>query len=85
MLNLEPYDRGLIQGNFLIAFSVHANRWLLKKRMLRLVAGVNTARHQAYQKMLDRGFTVDMVGIIMQRPNEASYNRPDVYLIDDWR
>ncbi|MBW2144653.1 MAG: hypothetical protein JRG75_09695 [Deltaproteobacteria bacterium] len=53
--------------------------------MLRLVAGVNTARHQAYQKMLDRGFTVDMVGIIMQRPNEASYNRPDVYLIDDWR
>jgi len=56
-----------------------------EKRMLRLVGGINTARHQAYQKMLDRGFTADMSGLIMQRPNEAAYNRPDVYLIDDWR
>ncbi|MCP4578022.1 MAG: GNAT family N-acetyltransferase [Deltaproteobacteria bacterium] len=56
-----------------------------EKTMSRLVAGVNTARHQAYQSMLEQGFKVDMIGIIMQRPNEAGYNRSDIYLVDDWR
>ncbi len=51
----------------------------------RLVAGMNTARCQAYEKMLERGFRNDMLGIIMQRPNEPGYNRPGIYLIDDWR
>jgi len=26
-----------------------------------------------------------MQGVVMSRPNEAGYNRPGVYLIDDWR
>jgi GNAT superfamily N-acetyltransferase len=51
----------------------------------RLVAGVNTARHEAYRQMLARGFRTDIQGIVMSRPNEAGYNRPGVYLIDDWR
>ena len=51
----------------------------------RLVAGVNTARHEAYQLMLGRGFRIDMTGIIMHKPNEPGYNRPGVYVIDDWR
>lgn len=51
----------------------------------RLVAGVNTARHEAYRQMSARGFRTDMQGVAMDRPNEAGYNRPDVYLIDDWR
>lgn len=51
----------------------------------RLVAGVNTARHEAYQAMRARGMRVDMYGIAMQRRNEAGYNRAGVYLIDDWR
>lgn len=51
----------------------------------RLVAGVNTARHEAYRRMLARGFATNMQGVVMQRPNEAGYNRPGVYLIDDWR
>jgi hypothetical protein len=24
-------------------------------------------------------------GLAMDRPDEAGYNRPDVYIIDDWR
>jgi GNAT superfamily N-acetyltransferase len=56
-----------------------------ERGMSRLVAGVNTARHQAYQGMFKMGFTIDFQGIIMQRPNEAAYNLPDIYLIDDWR
>lgn len=51
----------------------------------RLVAGVNTARYEAYQLMLGCGFRIDMTGIIMQKPNEPAYNRPGVYVIDDWR
>ena len=51
----------------------------------RLRAGVNTARHEAYRQMLARGFRMDMQGVVMSRPNEPGYNRPGVYLIDDWR
>jgi len=32
-----------------------------------------------------RGFVTQIQGVIMSRPNEAGYNRPGVYLIDDWR
>lgn len=53
--------------------------------MPRLVAGVNTARHGAYRKMLSRGFRTVVQGVAMHRPNEAGYHRPDVYAIDDWR
>jgi GNAT superfamily N-acetyltransferase len=51
----------------------------------RLVAGANTGRQQAYAKMLSYGFRIDMLGIAMQKGYDAGYNRPDVYIIDDWR
>ncbi|HYK20873.1 MAG TPA: GNAT family N-acetyltransferase, partial [Pyrinomonadaceae bacterium] len=51
----------------------------------RVLAGVNTARHEAYRHMLARGFRPQTQGVVMSRPNEAGYNRPGVYLIDDWR
>jgi GNAT superfamily N-acetyltransferase len=53
--------------------------------MSRLVAGVNTGRYRAYHRMIVRGFRTDMQGVAMQRPNESGYNRPNVYIIDDWR
>ena len=55
------------------------------QRVSRLRGGVNTARHEAYQQMLARGFTTDIQGVVMSRPNAAGYNRPGIYLIDDWR
>lgn len=51
----------------------------------RLVAGVNTCRQRAYEKMLSYGFHIDMLGIAMQKGNDVGYNRSDVYIIDDWR
>lgn len=51
----------------------------------RVVAGVNTARHEAYAAMLARGFHTDTLGVAMQRPNEPGYNRAGAYVIDDWR
>ena len=53
--------------------------------LVRLVAGVNTARREAYRQMLSFGFLIDVLGLAMDRPDEAGYNQPGVYVIDDWR
>lgn len=50
-----------------------------------IVAGINTARHEAYRQMIDRGFRAFMEGIAMLRPNQPGYNRPDCFVIDDLR
>jgi hypothetical protein len=53
--------------------------------LTRLAAGVNTARREAYRLMLARGFRGDVQGLAMDCPDEPAYNRPGVYIIDDWR
>lgn len=50
-----------------------------------LSGGVNTAREEAWTAMLADGWREKMAGLAMQRPNEAGYNRPGIFLIDDWR
>jgi hypothetical protein len=50
-----------------------------------LIAGANMGRHEAYRTLLARGFGIEIQGVTMHRPNEPGYNRPDVYIIDDWR
>ena len=52
--------------------------------LTRLAAGVNTARREAYCQMLGFGFRTDVQGVAMDRPDEAGYNRPGAYVIDDW-
>lgn len=51
----------------------------------RMVAGVNAARHDAYRRLLARGYRTWLQGVVMQRPNEPGYCRPDAYVIDDLR
>jgi GNAT superfamily N-acetyltransferase len=51
----------------------------------RMVAGVNVARHDAYRRLLARGYRTWLQGVVMQRPNEPGYCRPDAYVIDDLR
>lgn len=51
----------------------------------RIEAGVNLGRGQAYRRMLARGFRTDVQGVAMQKPDAPAYNRPEVYVIDDWR
>jgi hypothetical protein len=72
----EQYFSDLVDACEEMAFAQHVSR---------LRGGVNTARHEAYRHMLARGFRTDIQGVVMSRPNEAGYNRPGVYLIDDWR
>ena len=52
--------------------------------LARLVAGVNTARREAYRQMLGLGFRTEVQGVAMDRPDEAGYNRPGAYVADDW-
>ncbi len=68
-------------GNLLEACEAMTSR----KGLVRLTAGVNTARHEAYRQMLTRGFRTEIQGVVMQRNNQTGYNRPDIYVIDDWR
>jgi GNAT superfamily N-acetyltransferase len=55
------------------------------RRLSRIEAGVNLARHEAYRQMLARGFRNVLQGVSMHKPNESGYSRPGVYVIDDWR
>jgi len=56
-----------------------------KRGFGRLEAGVNLNRSQAYRQMLQRGFRTDIQGVAMHRPDSPAYNRPDVFVVDDWR
>jgi predicted N-acetyltransferase YhbS len=59
---------------------------LARERGLDLVmAGVNVARHDAYRRLLARGYRTAIQGVVMQRPNEPGYCRRDVYALDDLR
>jgi GNAT superfamily N-acetyltransferase len=54
--------------------------------LVRLVAGVNTGRLDAYRRMLDRGFRSELVGVSMHsRPDGPDFDSPGHYVIDDLR
>lgn len=52
---------------------------------VRLVLGVNTARREAYGKLLGSGFQIARLGVAMHRPDEPGTSRPGVWCLDDWR
>jgi hypothetical protein len=48
-------------------------------------AGVNTARLEAYQRLLARGYRPAIIGVAMHKDNAPGYSRPGSYVLDDWR
>ncbi len=50
-----------------------------------VLGGVNTACHDAYRKMIARGFRTDFVGVLMLKPNKPAFDNPDAYVICDLR
>jgi hypothetical protein len=50
-----------------------------------MLAGCNMGRAEAYRLMLGRGFRSEMIGVAMHRPNQAGWNRPGIFVLDDWR
>jgi GNAT superfamily N-acetyltransferase len=53
--------------------------------MPNILAGVSTAREEAYRHMQRRGFRTEVQVVAMHRPNEPGYSRPGLYVLDDWR
>jgi len=49
------------------------------------MAGVNSARHDAYRALIGRGFRTALQGVAMLRPNDRGFNRNDCFVLDDWR
>jgi len=59
--------------------------WASTQLAQKLIAGVNMARHEAYRTMIGLGFRADLIGVALQKGNAQGFNRPGVYVIDDWR
>jgi N-acetylglutamate synthase-like GNAT family acetyltransferase len=57
----------------------------VERGLKRIEAGVNLGRTRAYRSMLDQGFRTEIQGVAMQRDDLPGFNRPDVYVVDDWR
>jgi hypothetical protein len=56
-----------------------------ERGLQRINGGMNFGRAKAYCRIVERGFRAQMLGVVMQRPDAPAYNRPDVFVIDDWR
>ena len=55
-------------------------------RAQKITAGVNLARREAFQALLNAGFRVESQGIAMETGDASSgYNRRNAYILDDWR
>ncbi len=39
----------------------------------------------ACQALFQRGIRIQLQGVAMQRANRTGFDRPDVFVIDDWR
>lgn len=51
----------------------------------RVVAGVNSARREAYHLMQARGYRSWLNGVTMNRPDQAGLSRRELFVIDDGR
>jgi predicted N-acetyltransferase YhbS len=60
-------------------------RFASEQSLTNLTAGINTSRHDAYQRMLARGFKIRLVGVAMHQAPQQDFCRPDVYALDDRR
>ena len=56
-----------------------------QRSLARLEAGVNLNCRGAYQLLLQHGFRTTAQGVAMHRPDTPAYNRPDAFVLDDWR
>jgi predicted N-acetyltransferase YhbS len=50
-----------------------------------VMAGANMGRSEQYRATLAKGFKTQMLGVVMEKANQPGYNRPDVFIVDDWR
>jgi GNAT superfamily N-acetyltransferase len=63
----------------------HCEALAARTGAMRIAAGINVGRSEAYRLMQDLGYRAGLVGVAMLRPAGPGYNRPDIFAIDDWR
>jgi predicted N-acetyltransferase YhbS len=51
----------------------------------RVTLGINTARRDAYHRLIARGYRASLIGVAMHRPDTVGTLRPELYVIDDYR
>jgi len=57
----------------------------VERGLKRVEAGVNLGRTRSYRNMLEQGFRTEIQGVAMHRADLPGFNRPDVFVVDDWR
>lgn len=60
-------------------------RLALERGLEQVIAGVSTARQDAYKRLLARGYRANLHVVDMIRPNAQGFLRPDAYVIHDLR
>lgn len=60
-------------------------RYAANRKLGTIEAGVNMGRKRAYQEMMGAGFRSEFTGVAMQKPDDAAFNSPGVFAMDDWR
>jgi len=63
----------------------HCERLAAVRGLATVHAGANLARCEAYDELRRRGYRAWLQGVAMSRGQGEGYNRPSVFLIDDWR
>jgi hypothetical protein len=52
----------------------------------KITAGVNVARRESFRALYARGFRTELQGVAMEAGDPSTgYNRPGIYILDDWR
>lgn len=59
--------------------------WAAEHNIPRIEAGVHLERLNAYRDMLNLGYKLERSALAMHRDNHPAYNRPEAYVLDDWR
>ncbi|MCE9584744.1 MAG: GNAT family N-acetyltransferase [Planctomycetes bacterium] len=57
-----------------------------ERNLATVTFGVNAGRTEAYRAVVKRGYRADKIqGVIMERGGRPGYNRPGMFILDDWR
>ncbi len=78
------YGRGPMPGSYLIGYWTRARR-SPPRGAWQVWCSVSTSRAIRRTGESSRGGFAQSSRVVMQRPDEPCYNRPEVYLIDDWQ
>lgn len=78
---------------FAVAASASALRAILmavldhaaRQGLIEVETGTNLARAESYEVLAGLGFRPRLFGVAMHHGNDPLYNRPGVFVLDDWR